>query len=314
MMQLEQLLQAYLRNCPPAIKGSAAIRAFTENLLNQVKGAKTKDQLVMQISDKIDKIISSTKGDKVPLVQFVAGFCSFTEREVKLVIEPRVLSAEVIDDTTERRLRVACFLHEPKSREEIIARFFQSERTIRDDLKALREGFTFMGHWIQIEEVREKGKIWYVSTMHPVFLPLNLTEVYALTAGLLAALPAESPMYEMYQYLAESIYSQLSDYGKSVIARSAEKSGVSMPLDVASRRGYCDERILIRRREGALMYMFKRGEDCVVTYVEDGENKEVQGRIKPSGSGVNKITVVSDDASYELEYANVIKIEPLQYR
>mgnify|MGYP007069931919 CR=1 FL=1 len=50
----------------------------------------------------------------------------------------------------------------------------------------------------------------YKSTVHPVFLPLNMTEVYALTTHLMKISSVEDK--EMYREIAEKIYSQLSDY------------------------------------------------------------------------------------------------------
>lgn len=46
-------------------------------------------------------------------------------REANLEIEPRALSAEIIDNPTERRLRIACYLHVPRSSEYIrLAKLF----------------------------------------------------------------------------------------------------------------------------------------------------------------------------------------------
>jgi len=52
----------------------------------------------------------------------------------------RFLNAEIIDDPTERRLRIACFLHKPKSNAQIIEHFYINDKTVRTDLKALEEG------------------------------------------------------------------------------------------------------------------------------------------------------------------------------
>ena len=55
------------------------------------------------------------------------------------------------------------------------------------------------------------------SSVHPVVLPLNLTEVHYLTNVILDKLGRNHPDYEIYKEIANKIYSQLSDYGKQII-------------------------------------------------------------------------------------------------
>jgi len=55
------------------------------------------------------------------------------------------------------------------------------------------------------------------SSVHPVILPLNLTEVHYLTNVILDKLGRSHPDYEIYKGIANKIYSQLSDYGKEKI-------------------------------------------------------------------------------------------------
>ena len=58
------------------------------------------------------------------------------------------------------------------------------------------------------------------SSVHPVVLPLNLTEVYLLTGGIFSNLGRNHPEYDAYKSIADKIYSQLSDYGKECIRMS----------------------------------------------------------------------------------------------
>ncbi len=307
------LLDKYLERCPPALKQSAAIRKFINKVNKKLLETKQQTDTKTQMCDAIDEIIGSNRRDKEKLVEFIAGFCKYIEQTERIKLEPRVLSAEVIDDPTERRLRMACFLHEPRTTEDIVAHFFQSDRTVRKDLAALEEGISFMGQHIQISKIREKRKVRYKSTLHPIFLPLNLTEVYALTTGLLTLIPRDNPLYDIYKYLAECIYGQLSIYGRKIIHNAADRADLYFPpVDTSKHASYRDERDLIQKREGALMYMLKRFEECDVSYVKDGEVVAVRGRLRFNITD-GAIDVLTGEDTITLSATKIIQINPVKY-
>lgn len=312
---LEDLINGYLPNCSPATKNNQSIKSFVDKLTTAVAVDQSKNSIAGKITDAIDDTIRSSHGDKKKLAQFADGLCKYAKAYGKLDISPSILDADIIDNPLERRLRIAGFLHSPKTREEIHSRFAISVRTISSDLNALEGGFTFMGQTIQIKKSEDKGQVYYQSTLHPVFLPLNLSEVYALTTGLLQTFSADHPLYETYKYLAEYIYSQLSEYGQDIIYDSADRSGIEFP-PVGSKKngGYRDERTLVKRREGALLYLLKRGEMCDITYNENGYTKEIRGRVRLTSTGREIITVVTEDQQTELEYAKILTIKPVKYR
>ena len=84
----------------------------------------------------------------------------------------------------------------------------------------LSKGIKFLNQEIKIKCEEENKKLFYSSTVHPVFLPLNMTEVYALTVGLKKAFQKkEKPLWDtIFNNIAEWIYSQLTDYGKEIIS------------------------------------------------------------------------------------------------
>ncbi|NLZ51826.1 MAG: hypothetical protein GX892_01530 [Thermoanaerobacteraceae bacterium] len=315
-INFRELIERYLMRCRPGIKKDSAIQNFVFKLEEQVGQVESKKEFAEKIGYAIDSILISYRRNKAKLVDFISGFCRFLQQEEGIVIEASVFSAEIIDDPAERRIRIACFLHEPKEMKEIVSHFFASERTIRKDLAALRDGITFMGQRIQIEKVREGRKIRYKSTLHPIFLPLNLTEVYILTVGLLSAVPENHPFYMFYEYLAKFIFSQLSGYGKKIIydAAAAEDTGYMFSSAFKISGGYRDEPTLIRRREGALAYMMKRGEECDITYIENGSNKKICGRIRFSSKNASVIEVKTNTGVKEIEYAKIVRIVPVEYR
>lgn len=127
----------------------------------------------------------------------------------------------------EKFLEIIKALHEPNTRENICKAFSINDRTFRNyfnNSQPMKVGKVEFSHQIRDEEgshdVYIEGNInrkienekLYRSTMHPILLPLNMTEVYMLTNGLLDMLDKDSPEYENYRHLASKIYSQLSPY------------------------------------------------------------------------------------------------------
>ena len=100
--------------------------------------------------------------------------------------EESLLTAfRLMDIPLHRQLEIAKCLHEPYSVREIAQHLGIFLDTIRDDLLTLMDGIRIMGRNICINEERESGQRFYRSTMHPVFLPLNMSEVILMTVHLL---------------------------------------------------------------------------------------------------------------------------------
>lgn len=69
----------------------------------------------------------------------------------------------------------------------------------------------------ELEDVRNNKKR---TSMHPILLPLNMTEVSMLTNQILDILGENHPLYESYRHLASKIYSQLSPYAIDRLGRN----------------------------------------------------------------------------------------------
>lgn len=131
------------------------------------------------------------------------------------------------------------------------------------------------------------------SSVHPVILPLNLTEVYLLTAGILDNLGRNHYQYEAYRDIAEKIYSQLSDYGKQRI----DKAG----YDFISRREviYETERKMIEKSFWkALNTAEKFGSEIKVTLID---GSYIKGKLDHVNT---KLCIVQDDG-------NIVRLEEL---
>lgn len=121
-------------------------------------------------------------------------------------------------EPNERRIKILKLLQGKEMRTSEIAEYFDvDERTIRIDLQALREGLDVFGIKIQIESKHYDGnpKQYYKSTVHPVMLALNSSELYALLKLLENAGDAYTD--EVYKHIFCQVYSQITDYFEGLV-------------------------------------------------------------------------------------------------
>lgn len=122
----------------------------------------------------------------------------------------------------ERYLYIAKFLHNSEQKiDDLPDKLWVSKRTIEDYIKKLRgldnEPIQFFNKDFSIPETeRSKGRLSSASTVHPLLLTLNLTQVLVILKGLKAM--SENRLYENYaKTAAAEIWEQLSDYAKKRI-------------------------------------------------------------------------------------------------
>ena len=122
----------------------------------------------------------------------------------------------------ERYMYIAKVLHDSDLKvDDLPNKIWVSKRTIEDEIKKLRgldnDPIEFFNKVFTIPEIdRNRGKINMASTVHPLFLTLNLTQVIATLKGL--KVMSENPMYANYaEKAAIDIWEQMSDYAKKQI-------------------------------------------------------------------------------------------------
>lgn len=123
---------------------------------------------------------------------------------------------------TERLNEILKYTHEGnKTRDEIAGHFVISKQTLVEDINSLKFGCSILGQKVKIEDL-ERGTNLCRSTIHPIYLPLDLLEVFVLTTELKRlSICSGSPYSEIMGYLAEAVYDQLSDYGKRCVNERA---------------------------------------------------------------------------------------------
>ena len=122
----------------------------------------------------------------------------------------------------ERLMYMAKYLQSPKHRladlEDIL---WLSERSIRQDYSLLKgngdSAVQILGKTFSIPDIEsKKGQISMPSTVHPLFLTGNLTQIIVALKGLKSM--SENPVYKDYAMtMATAIWDQLSEYAKDRI-------------------------------------------------------------------------------------------------
>jgi predicted DNA-binding transcriptional regulator YafY len=156
-------------------------------------------------------------------------------------------------ESLERRVEILKLLQGREMRTSEIAEYFDvDERTIRSDIQALRDGMNILGVKIEIDSKHEGNQQhYYRSTVHPIMLALNLSELYALLKLLENAMLQSRG--EVYKHIFEQVYSQITDYAEGLIAdklkNKYEKTKISNLLEEEA----------IRHNDIMLVYWAKSG-------------------------------------------------------
>lgn len=202
----------------------------------------------------IDNYVRTLQSRKETNRKIMVAFFDYLEEKSGKKINSALSEKRFYDYPFERQLEIAKYLHEPHTPTEIEEQFEIDERTRRKDLAALEDGIEVLGSTIKVEKTRENRRDCYKTTVHPIFLPLNLTEVYALTAYLNQAIDDRDPNKQIIRNLSNRIKSQLSDYAFKKLFPDEKPPSIS--------NNYVSDKELAGQREGILMYLVKSGQQC----------------------------------------------------
>ena len=234
---------------------------------------RTHDNIMRRLKDcngvpDIEEYVTTLTNGKETNRKIMVAFFDYLKETENMQIDSRLYEIKLWDSTLERRLELAKYLHEPRELADIEYTFNISNDTRKGDIRALEEGIEFLGAHISIKRERRNGKDYYKSTMHPVFLPLNLTEVYAMTTYLDKVLDPMDEGAQIVRNISEKIKSQLSDYALNKLFPDERH-------DYAGNI-YVDDETLAKQRDGIRMYLMKSGQPCKFLY----EGEEYYGRLR----------------------------------
>ena len=218
--------------------------------------------------------------------------------------------------TLERQLYIAKMLQNPEASisklEDIL---YVSSKTMQNDLKILKgdgdDPLEVMGQKLTVDFDRKKGKLSFPSTVHPLFLTFNLTQVITTLEGL--KIMSEKEAYKNYALNgAKTIWIQLSDYAKQRIFTVSEGLGIdtcwykSLETDISNlfHTEYMCSTIYGCE---SLLLCFKNGRPCFIEYIdEDGKTIIYKNCMIISYSN-DQVTVKMGEKQLILETDRVVK-------
>ena len=271
-----------------------------------------KDKVINCLEDIVTITLQRESRDKQKTAERLRKFITYlnVNYDIGFDIEeglPKVFSYEA-----ERQLDLLKAIHEPQTKSDLMSQYAISEKTLGQDLKDLEIGKSFLGQNIRIDRL-DGREMRYVSSVHPIFMAMNLSEIFSLTIGL-RKLGENTSMKRTYTHIANIIYNQLSPYAQKLIKARGEELGIHF-IEDKRYRDYRQEKLYKEsNKEDALLYAAKSGERCKVTYKEDGQLFERSGHIKWKGNAIYElIENLGAQEGISLEQEQIIYIE-IEYK
>lgn len=220
----------------------------------------------------------------------------------------------------DRQIKIMKALHEPNTRKNICQKFEINDRTFRNyynnDDPIVIDNVELNFHVNEIERSLDitidgvdqenvngiENTMLLKNSVHPILLPLNLTEIYMLTNGLLDTFEKDSEIYNNYKHLVEKIYSQLSPYAKKRIGYNRHN------LQILDRVKYESEVVLYDKvNSSRFMYAEKTREKVKVIF-EDGSS--LIGRVNRKRGG--DLIIEDADTGKEIDVENLGAIKKIE--
>lgn len=192
-----------------------------------------------------------------------------------------------------------------------------SARTINEDIRKLRNSgeISVLGQgvtmaWLNQDRVATELN----STAHPLFLMPNLTQVVVMLNGLQFMAKNES-YSDFAEYLAASIWKELSEYGKQRILTVSDT--LSLDKKWYEKISHMESGSLVRtewecsNEEGSknIVYFAKSGEECSIAYTDDegGEQVMLDVRIITSETEDGDVRVKKNGKIYLIKKSSIRK-------
>lgn len=318
---IERLLRGYTEK--EAKKGEnlkpSAFALLSQDIIHSIIN-KPIDDLDMQeaIGAAIKESVKSYTRDKDKAIKVYKNFVKFLKENYQIDIPidfPPAFSSEF-----DRQMCIVKELHEKgRGIPYLEDKFWVSGRTIEDDLAKLRsdDGVSVMGQKITVRGIeRQSGNIEFQSTVHPVFLALNLTQVVVMLQGLKHM--AKDEAYKEYALkLSANIWNELSNYGRRRIKYVTD----SLSLDLGwyeKLDSYSSDELFYTEHEcsndegaGNVLNFLKNGKVCAIEYIsDDGESRILTNcLIKRYNTEKNEIEITSKGKQYTISEKAIVQIK-----
>lgn len=238
-----------------------------------VESLKVREEYRRSISDAFCGLLNGTTNSKEYTKNRLLGFSSYLKNNWKVNLELNEVFTREAINPYERLVDLLKTLNERMTKKELMEYYSINRKTLEKDLDKLIKGTKILGQKVKIRDIRrERNKITYQSSIHPVFLPLNLTEVYYLTVGLkLLSNDKETSINKVFEDLANRIYCQLSEYARDKMDKKGRQLGIKFPEvgEFQLYNGTKDEEKMAREnKKSTLAFLWKSGIQCTI-HIDD---------------------------------------------
>ena len=209
----------------------------------------------------------------------------------------------------EMKIKLLKYLQQPRgNREKIAEHFNMSSNAINAHLGELQNGCDILGSNVKI--CPSRGTNEYDSTIHPVFLALNLSEIYTLTVALKIC-TKKSVFTDTANDIADDVYRQLTEYGKGVIDKRAKEAGVQFGDSKGGYRQEIDEKSdkkeILNQKNRHRAYILKSLAPCKVFYSDN--TVPMCGVLQIHPDDKSKVIFVQKDGSKtSLDWDRIVQI------
>ncbi|NCB41046.1 MAG: hypothetical protein EOM59_00245 [Clostridia bacterium] len=261
----------------------------------------------------IEDFISGLTKDKYIYALRFDLLIRYLNEEYLLSISNEFLKKFKFNGVDQRRIAILKYLHEDgdgKSRKDIAEAFGIDEKTLREDMNVLIDGFHFMDNTLHINGQDKTGKI-YSSPVHPIFLALNTTQIWSCIIGL-KILSKGSVLEPDLSEIADMIYAQLSPFAKKIIEDKCKD--LSIPLGSHDLEFKDSLQYLKMDLYKRLSHLLRKSALCRIQYYDKNETiNEVIGSpfvYIDSDNKLDRILVQASDGRKVIIYKeNLIDIE-----
>lgn len=257
-------------------------------LLNQDRMSQCVDrsidnpELIAALPIAIEQSVKSYANKKKNAIEVYKDFLAFLERHYNVTVPieyPHIYATEF-----DRQMYIVKAFHDQGcSIRDLEKRLWTSSRTINEDIRKLKNSgeISVLGQGVTMAWLnQDRAARELHSTAHPLFLMPNLAQVVVMLNGL--QLMAKNESYSDFaEYLAASMWKELSDYGQKRILKvsdilSQDKIWYEKISQMDSGSLFRTEREC-SNEEGTknIVYFAKNSEDCSIAYADDEGSEQV---------------------------------------
>lgn len=272
----------------------------------------------LMLKTAIRDTVKAYSSSKATAIDVTKEFQDFIEKNFSIKAEIEYPKVD-ISNTFERQMYIVKALHDSnKTIDDLHNELWVNSRTLEKDIAKLRgndnDPLQVLGKPLIVNDVKRKdGKLEFASTVHPVFLTLNLTQVLTMLKGQRQI--ARDPMYRKNAVItASSIWKQLSGYGKRrllYVLRDVfnEDTKWYEDLEVIDPEMFMTEsEIGMKDLKSMMLDSMKNRKPIIVEYQSnDGQSQILWCKVVPGSFNMEGIAVNSKGKEFFLIYDKIVK-------